>query len=82
VTAVSYFPLNYVEVWTGFVWFMIGAVNMVQPSAIIFFRRRVLCCGISFVSVNLYIAMQQICTKHLLSVFTLHEMVLIVFSFM
>jgi hypothetical protein len=41
-----------------------------------------LCFGVSFVLVILYVAMQYICTKQLLSVFMLHEMVLLVFSFM
>jgi len=53
ITSISYFPLNHVQVWTGFVWLMIGTLNMVQPSAIIFCNRRVLCFGVSFLSVIL-----------------------------
>jgi hypothetical protein len=43
ITTISYFPLNHVEVWTAFVWLMIGTVNMLWPSAIILCKRRVLC---------------------------------------
>jgi len=32
-----------VEVWTGFVWLMIGTLNVVQPSAIVFFKRGLFC---------------------------------------
>jgi len=53
VTSISYFPLNHVEVWTGFVWLMIGTLNIVRPSDIIFCKRRVLCFAVSFVSVIL-----------------------------
>ena len=28
VTSISYFPLNHLEVWTGFVWLTIGTLNM------------------------------------------------------
>ena len=48
VTSFSYFSLNHVGNWTGFVWLMIVSLNMVQPSAIIFCKRRVLCFGVSF----------------------------------
>ena len=56
-TLVSYFPFNYVEVWTGFVWLMIGTLNMLRPSLTILCERSVLCFGLSFVLVILYIAM-------------------------
>jgi len=36
VSSISYFPLNHVGVWTGFVWLMMGSLNMVWTSAIIF----------------------------------------------
>jgi hypothetical protein len=52
VTSISYFPLNHVEVWTGFVWLMIGTLNILRPSAIILCKR-VLCFGVSFVLVIL-----------------------------
>jgi len=48
VTSISYFPLNNVEVWTGFVWLTIGSPNIVRPSAIIFCKTRVICFGVSF----------------------------------
>ena len=82
MTSILYFPLNHVEVSTGFVWLMIGTLYMVRPSAIILCKRRVLCFGFSFVVVILYVSIQYICTKQLLSVFMLHELVLILFSFM
>jgi len=53
VTSISYFPLNHVEVWIGFVRLMIGTQNIVWPSAIIFCKTRVLCFGVSFLLVIL-----------------------------
>jgi len=53
VTSISYFPLNHVEVWTGFVWLTIGSLNIVRPSAIIFCKTRVICLGVSFLLVSL-----------------------------
>jgi len=53
VTSFSYFPLNHVEVCTGFVWLTIGSLNTVRPSAIIFCKTRVLCFGVSFLLVIL-----------------------------
>ena len=58
VTTILYFPVNHVELWTGFVWLMIRTLNMVQPSAIIFCKRKVLCFGVSFLLVILYVALQ------------------------
>ena len=48
------FPLTHVEVWTGFVWLMIGTLNVVQPSAIVFCKRGLFC----FVLVILCVAVQ------------------------
>jgi hypothetical protein len=31
MTTILYFPLYHVEVWTGFVWLLIGTLDMVQP---------------------------------------------------
>ena len=53
MTPNSYFPLNHMEVRTGFVWLMIGSLNIVRPSAIIFCKTRVLCFGVSSLSVTL-----------------------------
>ena len=53
MTSISYFPLNHMEVKTCFVWLMIGSLNTVRPSAIIFCKTRVLCFGVSFLSVTL-----------------------------
>jgi len=53
VTSFSYFPLNHVEVWTGFVWLTIGSLNIVRPSAIIFCKTRGICFGVSFLLVIL-----------------------------
>jgi hypothetical protein len=35
MSTILYFPLYHVEVWTGFVWLILGNLNMVWPSVII-----------------------------------------------
>jgi len=42
MTSILYFPLNHVEVWTVFVCLIIGTLNMVRTSAIMYCKRRVL----------------------------------------
>ena len=58
MTSILYFPLKEVKLHTGFVWLMIGTVNILRPTAVIFCQRRVLCFGLSFVLGILYVAMQ------------------------
>jgi len=53
VTSIAYFPLNHVDMWTGFVWLTIGSLHIVRPSAIIFCKTRVICFEISFLLVIL-----------------------------